>query len=194
MLLLNNQITDKTLTVTVAGVIDVCVPLTPTPPWSQRKVWWKHPSWKQLLTCAWCVTTGNIWTAAAKRIRFRLCCHRNTRGRVLLSWKLSLGLGVVEAGRGGCPYVNVPTTPFPEHSANRVNSSSPLAHLICCWRQLSPRSPPFLLAPHQRLSRWAILHIFHSVTHWTPSRSHTTLNSWTESRNLCHWIRAHITL
>lgn len=65
------------------------------------------------------------------------------------------------------------------------------AHLMCCWRQLSPRfSSPLLStgfpdsspAPSSRDR----LHIFHPVAQRTPSCSHTMPDTWTETRILSH--------
>ncbi len=131
-----------------------------------------------------CFISCNTWTAAPLYSGFvvrgtrgkGLCCHGSVSG--------AASSGSRKEG-GGCSYVNVPTTPFPEHRANSSSTRSSPLLLTPAFLSLSIVSP----GSSPTLSRWAILHIFHSVTHWTPACSHTTLASWTESRNWCHWIR-----
>lgn len=68
------------------------------------------------VTRAWCVTTGDAWTAAAKCMTQAPWCRRKKQATVLLPWRCSQGLGgvvVVVVGGGVCLCLNLPTSPPP---------------------------------------------------------------------------------
>lgn len=123
----------------------------------------KHSHWKldRLLQA----TPEQPWQKCTRlkrccRREARRCCHKGEKNE--------------QDGVSVWPHVNHCTIPFPENGTGRVFLMYPSS---AADASLPPSLPSLSLSfasgSLPRQSHWAIPHIFHSVSHWNSSRSHT---------------------